>query len=191
MIEQFWAVAKRLLGTRIPGGPVIAPQPASPNSQSATPLPAAVTGGTRRGRPMSAALLRTVECLTVRPDVTAAELAPSLGVSVSYARTLLRRARERSSSDPSPVLAPPPVAGSGPNCMDEIVHRLVSAEREIDELRSRRAGPKGRWDISCRAEVIRRGLAGETPGQIAAALGIPGGQVRFILKIQRLLMNAS
>jgi hypothetical protein len=179
MIEQLLTVAKRLLWTRIVGG-TPPPQPLPP-----------VSAPTRRGRPMSPSLVRTVEFLSTRPDLTAAELAPAVGVSVSYARTLLRRARERS-TEPTPHLAPVPAAVpmSSPDRFDDIIHRLSSAERDIHELRSRRAGPKGRLDISRRAEVIRRNLAGETSGQIAAALGLPEGEVRFILKIQRLLMKA-
>ncbi|MDZ4796838.1 MAG: hypothetical protein SGI92_01645 [Bryobacteraceae bacterium] len=182
MIAQMLSVAKRLFGTIILGGP-----PAVTGSQVAVPI-----APQRREHPRSGAMVRLVEVLVSRPDVTAAEVAPELGISVSYARTLLRRARGSSPSPATEVRNTGLFQARTPDTsVAEIMSRLTSAERELLEIRSRRIGPKGRWDISCRAEVIRRSLAGETSGQIASALGVPEGEVRFILKIQRLLMKAS
>lgn len=64
----------------------------------APPKPAAK----RAGRPIASSLARTMEELKGNPEVSAAELSELLGVSKGYARTLLRRARERPA--PAPVV---------------------------------------------------------------------------------------
>jgi hypothetical protein len=180
-----------------------APQKAAAPSSGIAPaeprvaIPAAEPPLSRRGRPMSATLVRTLEMLAANPAVTPAEVSSELGVAASYARTLLRRARERS-NEPAPVAARPRVqavpaaVAPAPAPVEVLLGRLEAMESEMRELRS--SGPpqprRERWDLSRRAEVIRRGLAGEDPAQIAACLRVPRGEVRFILKVQRLLMNA-
>jgi DNA-binding CsgD family transcriptional regulator len=150
----------------------------------------------RRGRPVSATLVRTQELLVKRPAISAAELATALKVSPSYARTLLRRAKART-AEPVPPSAISAIAAVAPSHRAEpavnttILNRLEAAEREIRDLHSARVPTRSRWDLSRRAEVIRRGVAGESAAEIAANLQMPQGEVRFILKVHKVLLQES
>ncbi len=165
-------------------------------------------------RPMPAALRKATDLLTANPNLSTADLAKLLGVSTSYARKLVRRARElapqpecavpnRAVPDrvvpertlPERTAAPAPViierhAPPASDHLPAVLNRLESLEQELQHLRASRPENRSRWDLSRRAEVIRRGVAGEDPSHIAAAMQVPQGEVRFILKVQRLLMNA-
>ena len=138
--------------------------------------------------------------LSENPDITGAEVAKKLKVSQSYARTLIRRAKSRRETlaaavprpavvaeKPAPVLVPttePAAPGS-----TAILARLEVAEEEIARLREHRPAPRGRWDISRRAEVLRRSSQANQPEGIAAALSIPRGEVSFILKVNQVLLT--
>jgi len=62
--------------------------------QLAAPAPGAADSR-KRGRPISDSLARTLEVLAANPEISPADLASRLRLSPSYARTLLRRARNR------------------------------------------------------------------------------------------------
>jgi DNA-binding NarL/FixJ family response regulator len=117
----------------------------------------------RAGRPIASALAATLEHLQSNPDITAAELAELLRVTQSYARTLLRRARERCApavtdrlaSIATPALAPTPVA------------RTPVASR--------------------RTAALKLAGAGHSTEHIAEKLQTTAGEVEFILKVQRLI----
>lgn len=156
-------------------------------------LPAPDSPGGRRGRPVSATLMKTIELLSRNSALTPAELSSKLGVAPSYARTLLRRARERAAemTTPAAVVAVPAGQTVPAIPVDSIIQRLASVESQIRRLQPGAAQFSGRrWDLSRRAEVVRRGLAGEDSSEIAAALHIPQGEVRFILKVHRLIVKA-
>ncbi|MBC7924219.1 MAG: hypothetical protein H7039_01040 [Bryobacteraceae bacterium] len=183
--------------------PSAAPRPVL----AATPGPAPDSG--RRGRPVSDSLTRTIKLLASNEELTPAELAKVLKVTSSYARTLLRRARLRSGEEtsetatsqviktgPRPALPPAPVAVepvqtvvSG-DMLATVLDRLEAAEGEIQSLRSSRPATRATWSNSRRAEVIHRSTKGQTVEQIASDLVVPSGEVRFILKVHRLMVAA-
>ena len=146
---------------------------------SAVTAPVVLTSEPKRGRPMSSSLLRTLDLLRNRPEVTAREIGNELGVSAAYARTLLKRARAKVTESAPPA-----------RNWEDIRARLDEAERSILVLRQTRPDVRTSWSLNKRAEVLR--LAGSgTPGRdIAAALNIPGGEVEFILKIDQMLRSA-
>jgi hypothetical protein len=101
-------------------------------------------------RPISA-----VEILQNEPNLTPAELAQRAGVTLSYARSLVRRRQNRAAA---PVVWP--IAPRIP------VTAQVSA--------------------SSRTQVIERSAAGAGIPMISEELGVPKGEVEFILKVDRL-----
>ena len=153
----------------------------------------------RKGRSTEDTLSRTVELLSSNSQVTAGEVAKSLGVSASYARSLLRRARTRVAEQKPTVISAAPTAmstasspaankPSSEDALTGILSRLSAAESELSQLRTRPVAKDMRWDLTTRSEVLRRHSAGETLQAIAAALGIPQGQVRFILEVNQILL---
>jgi hypothetical protein len=115
------------------------PPPSMPAAEAKAPV-----------RPMSA-----VELLQNEPNLTPAELAQRAGVTLSYARSLVRRRQNRAAA---PVVWP--IAPRNP------VTAQVSA--------------------SSRTQVIERVAAGAGIPMISEELGIPKGEVEFILKVDRL-----
>jgi hypothetical protein len=157
----------------------------------------------RKGRSTEDTLSRTVELLSSNSQVSAGEVAKSLGISASYARSLLRRARTRVTEQKTPVpattstviktasstaTASSAAKSSNEEALTGILSRLSAAETELSQLRTRPATKDMRWDLTTRSEVLRRHSAGETLQAIAAALGIPQGQVRFILDVNQILL---
>jgi DNA-binding CsgD family transcriptional regulator len=154
------------------------------------PLPVA-----KPGRPISGALARTLEELAANPAITPAEISSLLSVSQSYARTLLRRARARRHDAPVPLRPhivqeiphPDSSAEDIQTALDELSARIVQTESHVAALRTPPAPVRGSLNLSRRAEVLRLSAAGQTSAAIAGDLGVPGGEVEFILKIDRLL----
>ena len=102
-------------------------------------------------RPMSA-----VELLQNEPNLTPAELAERAGVTLSYARSLVRRRQNRAAA---PVVWP------------------------IAPRTSATIAPRS---DSTRTLVIERTAAGVGVPAICEDLGMPKGEVEFILKVDRL-----
>ena len=136
----------------------------------------------RKGRSTEDTLSRTVELLSSNSQVSAVEVAKSLGVSASYARSLLRRARTRVTEQKAPVPATTPTVlktasstatasaaaahkSSNEEALTGILSRLSAAETELSQLRTRPATKDMRWDLTTRSEVLRRHSAGETRRQ--------------------------
>jgi DNA-binding CsgD family transcriptional regulator len=130
---------------------------------------------------------RTLEALKHQPGITPAELASILSVSPSYARTLLRRARARK---PEPVQS----LRSAPQDFERTVHelsaRLTETENHLAALKAVPLHSRTSMHLNRRAEVLRLAEAGESESAIAGSMGIPPGEVAFILKVDRLLASA-
>src|SRR4051794_36405718 len=102
-------------------------------------------------RPMSA-----VELLQNEPNLTPTELAERAGVTLSYARSLVRRRQNRAAAPVVWPIAPRTSAAIAPG------------------------------SASTRTQVIERTAAGVGVPAICADLGMPKGEVEFILKVDRL-----
>ena len=163
---------------------------AAPKPSEPPPLQHA-SSNNKRGRPTSAALLRTIDLVRTRHDITSQEIAKELKVSPSYARTLLRRAQAKAASVPALV---PPVAAPRAgieNTVARLEERLADAEQVLGSLRATPPHARGNWNLNRRAEVLRLADTGTAVGEIAATLAIPAGEVEFILKVNRILQAAS
>jgi hypothetical protein len=176
-------------------------EPVSPGLIAAEPETSRPGERSGRGRPMSEPLRRTINALAANPRITPAALAADLGVTGSYARTLLRRARERHQTQvenyslpaerrPEPS-GPPPVRQDAIT-VPELLQRLSALELQIAEIRTARLAPVSgtRWDLSRRDEVIRRSLDGQSPDEIAEATNLARDEAAFIMKVHRLLTAA-
>ncbi len=123
--------------------PVVAVPPrAVAVRQLAAPAPGVVDSG-KRGRPISDSLARTLEVLAANPEISPADLASRLRLSPSYARTLLRRARNRV---PEPAATPARTArGSNTTSIQPISIQPVSIQpisiQQQVETASRTAQP--------------------------------------------------
>jgi hypothetical protein len=105
-------------------------------------------------RPMSA-----VEILQNEPNLTPAELAERAGVTLSYARSLVRRRQTRTAV---PVVWP-------------IAPRIPASSSQTA--------------AASRTQVIERTAAGVSITSICEDLGMPKGEAEFILKVDRLKKN--
>jgi hypothetical protein len=152
------------------------------------PAPAPHLPGPKPGRPISAALSRTLDALKRQPAITPAELASVLSVSPSYARTLLRRARAR---QPEPVQSFRSIPPDVERTVHELSARLTETENHLAALKAAPLHSRTSMHLNRRAEVLRLAEAGETESAIAARMAIPTGEVAFILKVDRLLANAA
>jgi hypothetical protein len=149
------------------------------------------------GRPISAALSRTIEVLSRNPAINSTELAATIGVSPSYARTLLRRARARG-AEPSPpawiqsvrAISPAAPQADVNGSLRELSQRLTETEKTLAALRSVPVHGRASLNLNRRAEVLRLSEAGEEPARVAERLAIPPGEVEFVLKIDRILASA-
>lgn len=174
------------LGLELPASPVI-------DLPQMTPQPARK----RSSRPPVAAFKRTMELLADNPDSSAAELAATLDVSLSYARTLLRRARSQPSGPVAAALErvqplpSQPVAESAADLQSQIANlstRLEEAGRVLAAVGLTPPEFRGIWRQNCRAEILRLHGMGESPASIAARLSIPSGDVTFVLKVESLIV---
>jgi hypothetical protein len=179
---KLWARIWRAVVGEASAPPAEHPQPAAPPQ---------VGSNNKRGRPTSAALVRTIDLVRTRHDITPQEIAKELKVSPSYARTLLRRAQAKASSVPAlvPAVAVPRAAIE--NTVARLEERLADAEQVLGSLRVTPPHARGNWNLNRRAEVLRLADTGTAAGEIAARLAIPAGEVEFILKVNRILQAAS
>ena len=130
-------------------------------------------------KPEPVAPLSAVAILDQEPDLTPAELAARAGVTLSYARSLVRRRNAKRS--PAVVR---PVAGDGSVAVLQTQVRELARRVEQAESRDYRTSapvPGGR-----RAVVLDRSAAGVPVNLICEELGIPAGEAEFILKMDRL-----
>jgi hypothetical protein len=116
------------------------------------PLPVPIPVQAAPERPSAVAILRN------EPSLSASDLADRAGVTLSYARSLIRRQRAK------------PLTNSLRTALPVQVREL-----------SRRPG-----EASRREQVLDRSAAGLTPDGIAQQLTIPLGEIEFILKVDRL-----
>lgn len=122
-------------------------------------------------RPRSA-----VAILRDEPNLRPEELAARAGVTLSYARSLIRRQQ-----------AKPLTASIRPAIVDGNVARLQGQVRELNrrlqQTETRLQPPTGQ---ARRTEVLDRSAAGIGGVAIAEELAVAEGEVDFILKIERL-----
>lgn len=126
------------------------------------------------GRSKSPSLLKAIELVQSRPEITAQQVAEEVGVSRDYARVLLKRARARVSgtgSEPSSVLASAEAERREPD-----IHQLAQAPVRV----------AGNLHLDRRSNVIRLNRKGTPADVIASDLGLSRGEVEFILKVNRL-----
>jgi hypothetical protein len=149
------------------------------------------------GRPVSAALSRTVLLLGSNPQLTAADIVRELGVTKSYARTLLRRAKEKAppaSRQEAPQVLPvvPAVPGAGPvnAALDDLQRRLAQAEQNLQDLSAGPTRNLNGFGRSGRSQVVHLAEKGQSSEEIAQSLGLPRGEVDFILKVERILLKS-
>lgn len=69
---------------------------------------------------------------------------------------------------------------------ENLRERLQEAE-EREELLVPPTPPRSGLNLSKRTQALRMSLRGESPEQIAAALGIPESEVQLLLKVQRIV----
>jgi hypothetical protein len=72
----------------------------------------------------------------------------------------------------------------------ELSERLAETEKTLSALRSAPVHRRASLNLNRRAEVLRLSEAGEEPSSVAERLGIPAGEVEFVLKIDRILSSA-
>ena len=157
-------------------------------------------------RPAASSLARAVDLVRERPNMTARDLAMELSLTPSYARTLLKRALAKLASEEPLVPTPEPVAEiaeetvaapvqlalvAGPRMPElaDLQSRLEQAEKSLAHLCAAPAPVRVALSVNRRAEVVRMAGGGMGTSDIAAVLGIPGGEVDFIVKMHRLLQT--
>jgi hypothetical protein len=118
-----------------------------------------------------------VDILRNEPDLDAATLAARAGVTLSYARSLVRRRQAKSGLPPPRIVTP-----------DGSVSLLQSQVRElsrrVEQTQDRIARPPS--SLSRRTQVLDRQAAGIASKRIAEELEMPIGEVDFIVKIDRI-----
>jgi hypothetical protein len=110
----------------------------------------------------------------------------------------LRRARARRDHTAGPsrthgihsIVLPESPSADIRNVRDEFSARIVHAEGDDSELRTTPAHVRRSLNLNRRSEVLRLNAAGQPTAAIAEYLGLPGGEVEFILKIDRMLASA-
>ncbi len=151
-----------------PGGNLAAvsaaPMPAQPRIEEQAPVPTESRSA--------------VAILDRNPDLTAAELAEKAGVTLSYARSLVRRRQAKRSIALTRAISP-----------DTGLQSLQSQVRELArrvEMTDGRALSSASAPVSYRTQVLDRSAAGVAIEVIAEELGIATGEAEFILKIDRM-----
>jgi hypothetical protein len=130
-------------------------------------------------KPEPVAPLSAVAILDQEPDLTPAELATRAGVTLSYARSLVRRRNAKR----SPAVVRPVAADTGVAVLQTQVRELARRVEQAESRDFRTSTPSlgGR-----RALVLDRSAAGVPVNLISEELGIPAGEAEFILKMDRL-----
>ena len=123
--------------------------------------------------------LSAVAIFEMEPGLTPAELAARAGVTLSYARSLVRRRNaKRSPAIVRTVVGEPSVA-----VLQTQVRDLARRVEKAETRESRTAAPLA---VARRSQVLDRNAAGVPVNIISDELGIPLGEAEFILKMDRL-----
>jgi hypothetical protein len=175
--------------------------------RSAIPPAAVKPALAKAARPEAASLVRTLELLCERPGLTARDLVQELSLSPSYSRRLLKRAKAKMNAEPAsrPAVgrtreaAPEPALQlalvgnskkeTATQGLAELQARLEQTEKSLATLCATPIQARGAWNLNRRAEVIRMAGEGAAAADIARSLNIPGGEVEFILKVDRMLQG--
>ncbi|MGH9627107.1 MAG: hypothetical protein ACRD7E_01905 [Bryobacteraceae bacterium] len=163
------------------------------------------------GRPISKSMQAALEMVARNPDVKPAELATSLGITNDYARTLLRRARSRSTSNShgsaegsrsaslkiQGVQAVADTRNPGlentvqelKSTVDQLRSRLASTEQHVGELSTIPVQVRSGMNLNKRTQILRLHENGNAPDQISSALSVNRGEVDFVLKVHHILVS--
>jgi hypothetical protein len=171
------------------------PAPAPVEEQVLSPAPAVKnlpkkTAAPRRGRPVSASLEKAVELVARNPQTTPAELAQKLSVSRDYGRTLLRRARARIEQDGRAAAAAIQPVKKRPTAVPALPASATEPKSEPESFPSLSIPFPRSINLNRRVQVLRLAAQGQTMQSIAMEVGIPTGEVEFVLKMDRLLREA-
>lgn len=137
----------------------------------------------RPRRAFSPTVLKAIDLLNAKPDITASEIATVLRLSASYARTVLRRARSASETAACSTAVPD-------TALLELQRRLDLAEKDLAVIRSLPPHMRASLNLNRRAEVLRLLGGGLPPESVAEKLAIPPGEVEFIRKVDRMLVSS-
>jgi DNA-directed RNA polymerase specialized sigma24 family protein len=129
--------------------------------------------------PEPIAPLSAVAILDREPGLTPAELAARAGVTLSYARSLVRRRNAKR----TPAIVRPVEADASVAVLQTQVRELV---RRVEQAETRGVRATVPLTGVCRSQVIERSAAGVPVNAISEELGIPVGEAEFILKMDRL-----
>lgn len=180
------AVPKTIAPVKVPppkappikiGGPKERPKPAAhkPAVKAMAPKPpVARVAPVAPPAAISAAVKRSsaVEVLQQFPNLSPEELARRAGVTLSYARNLVRRRQEKTVS---PMVRSLPFEGAIP-----------VLQGQMHELPRRIEAPRA---YASQAAVLERGAAGVPVRAMAEEFSMPEGEVEFILKMGRMKNN--
>ena len=122
------------------------------------------------------------------PDINTADAAAKLDITRDYARTLLRRARNRVAHPAAPEIQPSRSEQDADlrALIQQLSSRLCEAERLLDSLRFVPPASRTGWGSNRRTQVLQLAAAGKDPAAISSELGLPSGEVEFIIKVDRL-----
>ena len=150
------------------------------------------------GRPMSPSLAKAIELVSSNDNITPQDLAKEIGVSKDYARTLIKRAKSKL-SERTPKLVSTlshVVEEKGPvpafevsDAVDELRRSLHQTQAQVEQLLQAPALPRTSLNANRRANVLRLQQKGRPAQEIARELGINLGEVEFILKVNRLVVE--
>ncbi|HYI96078.1 MAG TPA: hypothetical protein VEX68_21220 [Bryobacteraceae bacterium] len=130
-------------------------------------------------RPQSA-----VELLRNEPNLDAATLAARAGVTLSYARSLIRRRKAKALLAPARPVRPAPAAASFMQTQALLQTQVADLARRLDNPGESIAKPPAL--LSRRTQVLDRSAAGIGAKRISEELAMPMGEVDFILKVEQL-----
>ena len=124
-----------------------------------------------------------VDVLRNEPNLDAATLAARAGVTLSYARSLIRRRKAKALVAPSRPVKPAAAAS--------ILQTQALLQNQVNDLARRLENPqesiaKPPALLSRRTQVLDRSAAGLASKRIAEELAMPLGEVDFILKVEQL-----
>jgi hypothetical protein len=114
-------------------------------------------------------MLKAIRALETNSSITPAELATVLKVSRDYARTLLRRAREKQQTS-------------------QVANTPSSTRTRTRE--GKPAPALSAINLNPRARVLWFLENGDSPQSAASKAGIPVGEVEFIQKVDQILRQA-
>jgi len=125
-----------------------------------------------------------VEILRNEPNLDAATLAARAGVTLSYARSLIRRRKAKPLVATTRPVRTAPAAASFMQTQALLQTQVADLARRLDNPGESIAKPPAL--LSRRTQVLDRSAAGIGAKRISEELAMPMGEVDFILKVDQL-----